>query len=173
MSQFLRYFVVAIFFLTAASAWAAQAHAAESLVIFQWTDDQGKKHFTQNFNSIPVPFRKTVVQGVFTPDPKPSENTKPLCDNTDLQSSYNYSVQDGNIIVKGTVKNGNQKTLYNVRAKVIFLDAQGRYIKAESVFVEPLELSPCAKGTFEIITPLIDNLDSIKVESTAQGEGGP
>ncbi|MCL4236520.1 MAG: DUF4124 domain-containing protein, partial [Deltaproteobacteria bacterium] len=76
-------FAVAAIALVAASAWA------QSVVIFQWTDDEGRQHYTNNYNQIPAPFRKTTVKGVFVPDAA-SAPAKPKCENEEPLVETNY-----------------------------------------------------------------------------------
>jgi hypothetical protein len=138
---------------------------AESVVIFQWTDDEGRQHYTNNFNSIPGPFRKTTVKGVFTPDPE-TQPSKPKCENTEPVVDTNYYVKSGTLHVDGTLTNGFAKSISYVKVKVSFFDPRDQFVRAESTFIDPLELAPCGQGRFSVVTPQTGNITYFKTEYT-------
>ena len=142
------------------------ADAADSVVLFMWTDAEGSVHFTSNYNSIPKPFRKTSVKGIFLPDKGSEDNSqKPQCKNSDPESrETNYYVKDGNIYVVGSVANGYSQSISYVKVKVSFYDAKDQFIKTESTYVEPLELAQCQKGTFSVVTTHEPNIANFKTE---------
>ncbi len=156
------YFLICMMLLMA----AMPATAADSTVIFMWTDAEGAVHFTTNYNSIPKPFRKTSVKGIFLPDKGPEDNSnKPKCKNSDPESQEtNYYVKDGNIYVVGSVANGYSQSISYVKVKVSFFDANDQFIKAESTYVDPLELAQCQKGTFSVVTTHEPNIANFKTE---------
>ncbi len=150
--------------------WAVAAWADDPVVVFMWTDDQGKRHFAENFNNIPQPFRKTAVKGVFLPD-KMSKPAKPKCSNANaVFLDTKYFVKEGTLTVEGQIANGYTGTISYVRAKVSFLDAAGQFIKAESTYVNPLELAPCEKGTFTVVVPYLESIANFKVEFTSSAK---
>jgi len=140
--------------------------AADSVVLFMWTDAEGKVHFTSNYNSIPKPFRKTSLKGMFLPDKDTANNTsKPKCKNSDPESQEtNYYVKDGNIYVVGSVANGYSQSISYVKVKISFFDAKDQFIKAESTYVEPLELGQCQKGKFSVVTTHESAITNFKTE---------
>lgn len=144
---------------------AAASAYAQSVVIFQWTDDEGRQHYTNNFNAIPVPFRRTTVKGVFVPDAA-SAAAKPKCENEEPLVETNYSVKAGNLHVEGTMTNGFKRSISYVKLKVSFFDTQNRFVRAESTFIDPLELAPCGAGKFSVVTPQTDDVSYFKTEYT-------
>ncbi|MCC6157833.1 MAG: DUF4124 domain-containing protein [Deltaproteobacteria bacterium] len=155
-----RSFAIAVAFgLVAVSAWA------QSVVIFQWTDDEGRQHYTNNFNQIPEPFRKTTVKGVFVPDAA-SAPAKPKCENEEPLVETNYYVKAGNLHVEGSLTNGFKRSISYVKLKVSFFDTQDRFVRAESTFIDPLELAPCGEGRFSVVTPQTDDVSYFKTEYT-------
>ncbi|MCZ7586652.1 MAG: FxLYD domain-containing protein [Deltaproteobacteria bacterium] len=154
--------VLAVLVMTAGPVFAEEAK-----VLFLWIDDQGKAHYTENFNAIPQPFRKTAVKGTFTPDKK-AEPAKPKCENaTPVASNTNYYVKGGALHVEGEISNGFAGTVSYVRVKVNFFDAADQFVKAESTYVDPLELAPCQKGSFSIVSPFIESIANFKIEFTS------
>ncbi len=144
---------------------AAVSAYAQSVVIFQWTDDEGRQHYTNNFNQIPEPFRKTTVKGVFVPDAT-SAPAKPKCENEEPLVETNYYVKSGNLHVEGSLTNGFKRSISYVKLKVSFFDTQDRFVRAESTFIDPLELAPCGAGRFSVVTPQTDDVSYFKTEYT-------
>ena len=147
--------------------WAIAAWADDPVVGFMWTDDHGEPHFAENFNNIPQPFRKTAVKGVFLADKK-SKPVKPKCSNANAVSlDTKYYVKTGTLHVEGQIANGYTGSISYVRAKVSFFDAADQFVKAETTFVNPLELAPCEKGAFSVVIPYLAGIANFKVEFTS------
>ncbi|MBZ0271014.1 DUF3426 domain-containing protein [bacterium] len=144
--------------------FAAAAFAQDPVVIFQWRDDEGRFHYTNNYNSVPAPFRKTVVKGTFVPDTRPEPARTRCEDAAPRVLETNYFVKSGALHVEGTLQNGFAQTISYVKVKVSFFDQNDAFIKAETTFLDPLELAPCAKGRFSLVTPHIPNVAVLKTE---------
>jgi hypothetical protein len=140
------------------------AFSEEPRVVFQWTDDFGKIHFTTNFNSIPPAFRNSAVKGVFSPDAKPRQ-LKPKCENeTPAVTETNYYLKSGTLHVEGKIVNGSFQSISHVMVKVNFYNSNDQFVKSESTYADPLEFAPCEKGYFSIVTPDPGNISSFKTE---------
>ena len=158
--------------MTIVAAWAAGA-AAKPLIIWQWIDEAGKVHYTDNFNAIPQSYRARAVQGVFLPDKKfrpggnntsrpPGKRPKPT--NKLEMFGEKYFEKDGILILEGKVRNGFAQPISNIKVKATFYDAKDAFVKEETTFLEPIQLKAGEEGKFAIEIPFSPDISSYKAE---------
>jgi hypothetical protein len=144
----------------------AAAASRETIFLFQWKDNLGRIHYSNNLESIPEAFRKSAVRGSFVPDAKP-RHPKAKCDNAlPTLADSNLIARADMLRVEGRIANGSTQAISQVRVIVRFYDAQEQFVKSESAYADPLELLPCERGQFSIETPRSDDIDHFKIEFT-------
>ena len=141
----------------------------KSVLLYRWTDENGQYRYTDNYNAIPEQFRSTVVKGKFiaeqngsSPDitPPPGAELTGRIDHFD----NTYRTEGGYLHIQGKVRNGTNSTVASVKVRVTFFNQAGGVVRNESTLINPLELSPGAVGTYQLIVKLQPDIATFKTE---------
>jgi len=161
----LRSFVIAILAIFLQLSVAA----AKEIVLFRWVDDEGKMHYTENYNSIPEKFRVAAIQGVFRFRDKDEKNDKirgPKITNKMEILEDNYRQEGGFLKLTGRLRNGYATAARSINVKASFFDKNNNFLFSETTIANPLEVQPGQEASFVMEVQMQSGIDRYKLDIT-------
>lgn len=149
----------------------------QSVLIYRWQDENGNFFYTDNYSTIPIKYRNTVVVGRFVVEgsvlPPQKDESKSSATPSSPQTPFevgvyvlqdSYQIRDNYLQIEGQVKNLLDKTITEVRVNIEFYDKYGQLLSTASVYLVPPVLRPGEVGKFVVSTPLNPRFHYYKTE---------
>ncbi|MDP8255645.1 MAG: FxLYD domain-containing protein [Candidatus Alcyoniella australis] len=151
-----------------AVAQAPTPSPTKGVLLFRYTNADGKYLYTDNYNAIPRELRDTAVRGTFLPDDsgQPPEDAPPGAELTGRIDHFDntYRIESDYLYIQGKVRNGTNATVSSVKVRVTFFNSAGGTVRTESTLINPLELSPGAVGSYQLIFKMQPDIATFKTE---------